>query len=372
MAADKPDFVNVLKGALKGHVKEAREHFKADERQRAAAEAAPKSIILTQQEVQSGVWDADKVLQTTLGGRRRDITADDLAAFRHNMRMAQKRFDIGKDGKPQQGITARQVIDLATSAPLSYVHGGSDIKKAKNEIRYAFLASVRNDTLRFITDASGEHGALRHTVIVRLNAFREAVLKLSATKMDDAAAPRQIANWLRKQKLAFDCDCGRHRYFFRYVATIGGFAAGREEWGYPKIRNPGLKGCACKHVLRALTELESSRAVLSYLEKHLSRVRASGKHQASSQAKKAELTKKTASKIKTSAERKAEALRAKERRELKRAASGQRPAAARRVNKQKQSAAETLLAELKTRGVQNLSAQDLARMMEKAGIRLPP
>ena len=100
---------------IKGHVGEAKAIFADDKRTREAAEKAPKSIILTEHDLKSGVWDTNKVLKTTLGGVLRDIVADDLAAFRHNMQTAQSRFEMGKSG---QGLTARQIIDLATSAPL--------------------------------------------------------------------------------------------------------------------------------------------------------------------------------------------------------------------------------------------------------------
>ena len=351
-------------GKVRGHVGEAKSRFSADKKQRIEAEASAKSIILTKNEVQ-GEWDASRVLMTTIGGKARPITADDLATFRHNMRLAQTRFKGGKSGK---GITARQVIDMAASQPLSYAssnpsEASSDIDKARKEITSGVPVSAQNGMVRFITNASKDSDVTRHHVVVMCNAFEEAGNKLASTEAKDRKSPKQVANWLRKQKLSFDCDCGRHRYFLRYVATIGGFAAGRQEWGFPKIRNPGLKGVACKHVLRVMTEIESSNAVLRFLEKHMERLQASANNTARIQAAQNDAEEaagsKGATKIKTSEQRKAEAMRAKERRAAKAAvkaaprSKAKKPAATRRLEAQidkGEITAEDLIAQLRRLG----------------------
>lgn len=303
-------------GKVRGHVGEAKGRFDTDRREREAAGSAPadKNIILTEREVR-GEWDASRVLFTTLGGQPRPITAEDLAAFRHNMRQAERRFKGGK------GITARQVIDMASATPLRYISPGqprSDIDKARREITMGVPVSAINGTIRFLTNSGPDSKVSRHHVVVNLHEFEAAAAQLAATPNDGKGgkSPKQIANWLRKQKLSFDCDCERHRYFFRYVATIGGFAAGRKETGYPKIRNPKLVGVACKHVLRVMTELESSNAVLAFLEKHLASV---SEYKARTQLAQIEAEEAAQSKvptrIKTSEQRKAEAVRAREKRE---------------------------------------------------------
>jgi hypothetical protein len=350
-------------GKVRGHVGEAKDRFSSDKRQREEAGAAPKdkNIILTKNEVQ-GEWDASRVLMTTIGGKARPITADDLATFRHNMRLAQTRFKGGK------GITARQVIDMASSQPLSYAsanpsEASSDIDKARKEITSGIPVSAHNGMVRFITNAGKDSDVTRHHVVVMFNAFDEAGHKLAATEAKDRKSPKQVANWLRKQKLSFDCDCGRHRYFLRYVATIGGFAAGRQEWGFPKIRNPGLKGVACKHVLRVMTEIESSNTVLRFLEKYMEKLQASADNTARIQAAQSEAeeaaSSKSATKIKTSEQRKAEAMRAKERRAAKSAvkaaprSKAKKPAATRRLEAQidkGEITAEDLIAQLRRLG----------------------
>lgn len=327
--------VNVFLGKIKGHISEARSRAKADKLEREAAEKSPNSIILTKREVQ-GEWDASRVLMTTIGGAPRPITTNDLAQFRHNMRMAQKNFS-------GDGITARQVIDLASSKPMPGVGSDTDIDRAKKQITMAVPVSAVNNEIRFITNAGPDSDVNRHHVLVRFNAFALAANKLMASTAKERKDPKQTANWLRKQKLAFDCDCGRHRYWFRYISTIGNFNAGRKELGFPKIRNPNLKGVACKHVLRVMSEVESSTSVLNFLAKHMEKLRDSqdntARHQIKQKEHDDEIRKKASSRakpIKTSDQRAKERQRIKERESLHKKAKQatrmtKKPAATRRI-----------------------------------------
>jgi len=304
-------------GKVKGHIGEAKGRFSADARQRAQAEKSPQSVILTDQMLRSGL-DAGKVLFTTLNGGVTPITANELATFRHNMQLAKRQA-----GFKGAGITARQVIDLASAKPLRYLsrqpNGAlSDLDKAKREITRAIPVSTRDDSVRFITNAGIESKSGRHHVTVQFTQFRNAVDSVVAAG-NDPKAPRRAADMMRKAGLKFDCSCERHRYFLRYVATIGGFNAGRDETGFPKIRNPRLKGVACKHVLRVMAELESSGAVLSFLEQHLARQVSAYKGRMQTRQKDAEAAlkaKKRPTRIKTSDERAAEAKRARDKRAL--------------------------------------------------------
>ena len=63
-------------------------------------------------------------------------------------------------------------------------------------------------------------------------------------------------------RISIECPCGRHQYWYRYMASLGGYGLKPIETGYPKIRNRNLTGCCCKHVLRVLTELKSNRLIL--------------------------------------------------------------------------------------------------------------
>lgn len=305
---------NIL-GKLRGHVGEARGRAETDKREREQAGQGKDSVILTKREVQ-GEWDASRVLMTTIGGAMREITANDLAQFRHNMRMAQSNFK-------GNGITAKQVIDLASSKPMPGASPDTDIDRARKQINMAIPVSAVNNEVRFITNAGPDSDVNRHHVMVRFNAFSAAVNKLMSAKSKDQKTPKQTANWLRKQKLAFDCDCGRHRYWFRYISTIGNFNAGRDELGFPKIRNPNLKGVACKHVLRVMNEVDNSITVLNFLTKHMEKVHASVDNKARHNMRQAEAdeaaNKQAAMKkrvIKTSEQRAKERARVQERNAL--------------------------------------------------------
>jgi hypothetical protein len=228
-------------GRIQGSKREAEAILEADRRQREAAGRGPKSVILDPTRLEGRKWDAATILHTTLGGQLRPITPSDLAAFRRNIQLLRGRLGHG-------GITARQVIDL--SGEYLPPGQGTDRDRAKREIHSAVPAGFSKGQLHVITNAGGtDPKVTRHHVLVKLPLFEVAVADVNMTA-------DQAARWLLKQKLRYDCDCGRHRFFFRYVCTVGDFHAGRPEHGYPKIRNPGLNGVACKHVVRVMNDID--------------------------------------------------------------------------------------------------------------------
>lgn len=329
-------------GNIRGHIGEARRLAKEDATQRKDAEKSSKSIILSKQDVQ-GEYDAYRALQTTLGGVRRNIMADDLATFRQNMRTVQARITAA-------GIRAQQVIDLAASHPLKNPlnpDDAGDLGRARKEITMAVPVSSMvpvqaRDSLdvRFMTNAGPDSDVSRHHVIVRFHGYGNVARQMMATpttgqgkKAPKALTPRQAATQMRAGYLAFDCDCGRTRFFLRYLATAGGYNAGRPEHGYPKIRNPELKGVACKHVLRVMIEIVQSAAVLGFLERVMAKALASADNQVRHQTTQAEanaLTEKQAKaprEIETTDERNARLQRERDRRSLHRAAKTARPPA---------------------------------------------
>lgn len=285
-------------GKVRGSADEARNRFLNDQKQREEAGQRSASVILDPRDL-SGDYDAGRLLYTTLGGQARAITADDLAAFRQNIKTAGSRFKGG-------GITARQVLDL--SLPV-------DLEKAREQIKYATPAGFSKGVLRLLTNASGETpGVTRHHLLVRFPLFDVAVNNVNKT-------PKQAAAWLVKQPLHYDCDCGRHRFWYRYIATIGGFNAGRPETGYPKIRNPNLHGVGCKHALRAMSEVDASTAIKSLLERAITKARDESVVRKDIQVKQdeAENAIKKAGKIKTSQDRRTENEKRRERDAARRA-----------------------------------------------------
>jgi len=222
---------------------------RTDKQQRTAAAKAANSVILSPHDVQ-GHYNVQRLLHTTLGGTKRALTLADLAAFQRNIAAVQRRY--------RHGITARQVLDLSTAI---------DRQRANQQIHSCVIVAAQGDMLRFLTNAGPDSDDSHHHVSVRF-------LGLTAHMAGpNAAATRQSALAVRNGALLIECDCGRWRYWYRYVATVGKYQAGRAETGFPKIRNPKLEGVACKHLLRVCAEIEKSPQVLNYLIRLIDKAR---------------------------------------------------------------------------------------------------
>lgn len=178
----------------------------------------------------AGEYNSARLLQTTLGGQLRPITQEDLRTFRDNVRKLGKQF--------RGGITAKSVIDLSTKV---------DRDRANKEIHTAIPMQSVAGRVHFVTNSGPNSDVARHHVHIEMLNYSAAVS--SPGKMPD------VVKMLTSGPLKFDCDCGRHTFWFRYIATTGHFNAGRDEPGFPKIRNPKLSGVACKHVLRVMQQL---------------------------------------------------------------------------------------------------------------------
>lgn len=207
-----------------GAAKEAKRRAAADLKQR---EVAP--TILSPGDL-LGEYDAARLLMTTLGGVLRAVSDADLRAFAQNAAALGKKF--------KGGITPQGIIDA--SRP-------EDIKRANLEIRTAVPYRWKGGMLDIQTNAGPNSDVSAHYLKVQLVNF-DAMVASPAT-------PAQAADRLTKMQVRIDCDCGRNKFWFRYIATIGQFNAGRPETGFPKIRNPQLTGVGCKHMLRAMANM---------------------------------------------------------------------------------------------------------------------
>lgn len=209
---------------FKGAPREAKGRYLGElaNRQRAARILNPNEV--------AGEYDAGRLLSTTLGGHLHAISHDDLRAFRQNVQTLGKRF--------RGGITAKAVIDA--SLP-------EDRERANAQIKMAVPLQSIGGRIHFLTNAGPDSDVTRHHVHIECMNFSAAVStpKLVAEVVKEVAAG----------PLKFDCDCARHTYWYRYIATVGKYNAGRDETGFPKIRNPNLRGIACKHVLRVMQQL---------------------------------------------------------------------------------------------------------------------
>lgn len=206
------------------------------QRQRELDSRRLAKTILNPTEV-AGKYSPARMLATMLGGSVRPITSADLAAFAKSVK------NLGD--KARQGITASEALGLSRSA---------DVQRAREQIRYSMIARMQAGKLHLVTDAGPQSKVTRHHVNV------EAVQYASA--LAQPGTPLAAATWLVKQSaLKFECDCEHYRYFLRFVATAGGWVAGRPEHGFPKLKNPGLDGACCKHAVRVMTDLQQSAGI---------------------------------------------------------------------------------------------------------------
>ncbi|MEF2142620.1 hypothetical protein V1U69_18750 [Vibrio alginolyticus] len=133
-----------------------------------------------------------------------------------------------------------------------------DIDRANNRvddgtgIHKATLIGTKNNIALIRVRASSVSKHEEHRVKVRFEQWDELLHEPPNGDYNQAV---QLAC---AGRISFDCDCGRHQYWYRYLATMGNYCvAPPKEFAFPKIRNPELSGVACKHVLKATTMLQS-------------------------------------------------------------------------------------------------------------------
>lgn len=166
-------------------------------------------------------------------GQTVEFTLDDLKRFVAANEAAQKNY--------------RQEVRGVPLAQLERSSDQKDIERSKN-VRAATLYKIDKNVLHFqVTGNVKAHYLVR----VRLEDWNLA--------LHSTAAPLLSARMAATGRISFDCACGRHQFWYRYLTNIGGFDVNPpKEQDFPKIRNPGLKGCCCKHVLKVLRILKSN------------------------------------------------------------------------------------------------------------------
>lgn len=212
--------------------------------QQADATRSGSDTLLRPDDILEGQVDAGKLWKymTSRGGAIRPLTMDDLLEFKRTADKLRKRY--------QKGIKPRDVIDLSLSA---------DLQRARKEINTGIPITTKAGEIRFMTNAGPKSDVERHYVSVKLLNFEAAVVS--------AAAPSKIIKEVINGPCAVSCDCGRWRFWYSYMATIGGYNANpnHRESAFPKIRNPQLYGLACKHILRVMTNLTQSASLKQYV-----------------------------------------------------------------------------------------------------------
>ena len=201
--------------------------------------------LINQAKSSAGI-SSSELLDFTLGATKKNKAIRDkvlspsvLQLYIQNVQKASKHF-VG-------GITPTEVINQSRAV---------DIKRANEQIFLATIFKRKGNELYFLTNAGPNSKSDNHYVTVELLDFPTLVLGRK-----NLPTTREIKNVLEHGKIKFDCDCGRHTYWYRYIASVGKFNFGAYENRYPSTRNPQLTGVACKHVLRVMQTLTSGTTV---------------------------------------------------------------------------------------------------------------
>lgn len=196
-----------------------------------------------------------------------ELTRDDLQHLAKAMDELQDKF---KSMQVRGGIHPRTVINKSRKV---------DLQRCQDEINTAVMARRdKEGVVVFRVNASAKSKQTHHAVSVQFLDFQAALAGGRITnKMAEAVA---------RGPIRFDCDCGRHRFWYRYVATVGGFAQGKAETGFPKVRNPKLGGLACKHVLRVMLVLTKSPSFIAYMKQYIEQIRGNPTPKAKTMGKK--------------------------------------------------------------------------------------
>jgi hypothetical protein len=243
----------------KAAAKEAKSVLKAQADHRKTLEKkGALNPILNEKDV-GGVYELTRQLLTKIDGKNEVINASHLKRFRENI----DKFNKQAERKGiRGGIRPHEIIALSNVRIQGDRNPKTDVGRANEEIHRAVLAGANGGVLRFITDVGKDSKDIRHHVTVQLLAYERATVS-----PETQTNPKKLTKEVCTDRVKFDCDCGRHRYWLRYIATIGGWAYGRQENGFPDQKNPHLKGVACKHIIRVMRELTSSSAIQLHVER---------------------------------------------------------------------------------------------------------
>lgn len=172
------------------------------------------------------------------------FTKDDLVKFDKARQRHKEKYNSKTDG-----ITYAFLVKNSRDI---------DIKRANNQvddgtgITSASFYGIKGNLALINVKASIGSKHQSHRVKVRLEQWDELI---DETPDNDYQKATKLAC---AGRISIDCDCGRHQYWYRYLATMGKYAvAPPNEFAFPKIKNPELSGVACKHVLKAATMLQS-------------------------------------------------------------------------------------------------------------------
>ncbi|TMO87716.1 phage tail protein [Pseudoalteromonas ruthenica] len=183
-------------------------------------------------------------------GKKEDgtsFTIEDLKRFEKMRKQFRKRTSGDK------GISYAELVANARSIDIKRANGSSNDGLGLSTGN--LIKMERGNVVIFRVKASTKSKHENHRVKLRLEDWEEELENAEPTEEGYQAAVKRAA----RGRYSIECDCGKHQYWYRYMATVGGYQLGQpREMAYPKVRNPNLEGTACKHVLKAVQLLQSA------------------------------------------------------------------------------------------------------------------
>lgn len=181
-------------------------------------------------------------------GRKEDgtpFTESDLKRF------AKMRDKYRSRRSGEKGILYAELIANARSIDIKRASGSSGDGLEIRNARFARLEL--GNVLNYRVKASNKSKHQEHRVKVRMESWEQEM------EQADGSNYKLAVKKAAKGHYSIDCSCGRHQYWYRYMATIGGYLYGKgRELAFPKVRNPNLRGTACKHVLLVVKKLQNA------------------------------------------------------------------------------------------------------------------
>lgn len=180
-------------------------------------------------------------------GRKADgtpFTESDLKRF------AKMRDKYRSRRSGETGILYAELVANARQIDIKRASGSSGDGLEIKSARFAQLE--KGNVVNYRVKASSKSVHQEHRVRVRLESWDMEM------EQADGSNYKLAVKRAARGHYSIDCSCGRHQYWYRYMATVGGYLLGRpKEMSFPKVRNPDLKGTACKHVLLVAKKLQN-------------------------------------------------------------------------------------------------------------------
>lgn len=154
--------------------------------------------------------------------------------------------------------------------------GGLNLAKLETPDRYdrssGYKAKIRGVRITEFKKYGSLNVSLivgNYNVYVEYENFKYLLESKLRKGIDLKLAVSQVVNYLStKSTVRVFCSCADFTYRYKYLATKRGYLnhATNQEKRYPEVRNPNLKGFACKHVIAALN---NSKKILSIISPYI-------------------------------------------------------------------------------------------------------